>query len=129
MLHRYRVAMVRPGREQLAGHVEVDEGYVGGVESRAQGRKTETKVIVAIAVEIKHPTGATRGSAACSAAACSSKPSRPSPSPYRSLVVNPNPTGRRSPLPSRPGRVAAVPAVHRAWRQNAATTGLPDSNG
>ena len=49
MLHRYRVAMVCP-REQLAGHVEVDEGYVGGVERRTQGRKTETKAIVAIAV-------------------------------------------------------------------------------
>ena len=57
MLHRYRVAMVRPRRERLAGHVEVDEGYVGGVETSAQGRKTETKAIVAIAVEIRHPKG------------------------------------------------------------------------
>jgi len=32
MLHRFRVAMVRPGREHLSGHVEVDEAYVGGVE-------------------------------------------------------------------------------------------------
>jgi hypothetical protein len=51
------------------------------------------------------------------------------PVTYRSLVVNPNATGRRSPLPSRPGRVATVPAVHRPWRANAANTGLPDSNG
>jgi transposase-like protein len=57
MLHRYRVAMVRPGRERLSGHVEVDEGYVGGVESGVGGRKTETKAIVAIAVEIKNPKG------------------------------------------------------------------------
>ena len=57
MLHRYRAAMVRPGRERLAGHVEVDEGYVGGVESGVGGRKTETKAIVAIAVEIKNPKG------------------------------------------------------------------------
>jgi len=57
MLHRYRAAMVRPRRDRLAGHVEVDEGYVGGVESTAQGRKTESKAIVAIAVEIKHPKG------------------------------------------------------------------------
>ena len=57
MLHRYRAAMVRPGRERLAGHVEVDEGYLGGVEGGVDGRKTETKAIVAIAVEIKHPKG------------------------------------------------------------------------
>ena len=57
MLHRYRAAMVRPGRERLAGHFEVDEGYLGGVEGGVDGRKTETKAIVAIAVEIKHPKG------------------------------------------------------------------------
>ena len=38
MLHRYREAMVRPGRERLRGHVEVDETYVGGVEE--QRRRT-----------------------------------------------------------------------------------------
>ena len=57
MLHRYRAAMVRPGRERLAGHVEVDDGYRGGVEGGVDGRKTETKAIVAIAVEIKHRKG------------------------------------------------------------------------
>src|SRR5712691_1822296 len=34
MLHRLRVAMVRPGRERLTGRVEVDETYVGGEEGR-----------------------------------------------------------------------------------------------
>ena len=57
MLHRYRTAMVRPGRERLAGHVEVDEAYLGGVEGGVFGRQTDTKAIVAIAVEIKHPRG------------------------------------------------------------------------
>ena len=57
MLHRYRVVMVRPRGERLTGHVEVDEGYVGGVESSGRGRRTETKAIVAIAVEIKDPKG------------------------------------------------------------------------
>jgi transposase-like protein len=42
---------------QLAGHVEVDEVYVGGVEGRVRGRKTETKAIVAIAAEIENPKG------------------------------------------------------------------------
>ena len=234
MLHRYRVAMVRPGREQLAGHVEVDEGYVGGVKSRVQGRKTETKAIVAIAVEVKHPKGFGRirlkhvpdvtadsllpfideavepGATVHTDGwqAYWNLPERgfehgrtvmrqqsdpahlvmpgvhrvasllqrwllgthqgrvshehldaylneftfrfnrrnsrrrgllfyrlleqavaADPITYRSLVVNPTPTGRRSPRPSRPGRVAHVPAVHRPWRENAAATGLPDSNG
>ena len=57
MLHRYRTAMVRPGRERLAGHVEVDEAYPGGVEGGVFGRQTDTKAIVAIAVEVKHPRG------------------------------------------------------------------------
>jgi transposase-like protein len=57
MLHRYRLAMVRPGRERLDGWVEVDEAYVGGVEGAVHGRETATKSIVAIAVEIKSPKG------------------------------------------------------------------------
>ena len=57
MLHRFRVAMVRPGRERLSGHVEVDEAYVGGVEEGVAGRETQTKSIVAIAVEIRNPKG------------------------------------------------------------------------
>jgi transposase-like protein len=57
MLHRFRVAMVRPGRERLSGHVEVDEAYVGGLEEGVGGRQTQTKSIVAIAVEIRNPKG------------------------------------------------------------------------
>ena len=57
MLHRYRSAMVRPGRERLTGLVEVDEAYLGGVEGGVFGRQTDTKAIVAIAVEVKQPRG------------------------------------------------------------------------
>ena len=57
MLHRFRLAMVRPARERLSGWVEVDEAYVGGVEGGVDGRETATKSIVAIAVEIKPPKG------------------------------------------------------------------------
>ncbi len=57
MLHRLRVVMVRPGRERLGGHIEVDETYVGGVEEGVAGRETQTKLIVAIAVEIRNPKG------------------------------------------------------------------------
>jgi transposase-like protein len=48
---------VRPDREPLSGRVEVDETYVGGLESSAKGRQTETKSRVAIAVELHEPKG------------------------------------------------------------------------
>ncbi len=57
MLHRYRQAMVRPGRERLAGQVEVDETYIGGEEPGRHGRRTTKKAIVAIAVEVRKPRG------------------------------------------------------------------------
>ena len=57
MIHRFRTAMVRPGRDQLVGTVEVDAIYVGGVETGGHGRQTETKSIVVIAVELREPKG------------------------------------------------------------------------
>jgi len=57
LLHRLRVAMVRPGRERLTGRVEVDETYVGGEEEGVRGRQTQEKSIVAIAVELHEPKG------------------------------------------------------------------------
>jgi transposase-like protein len=50
-LHKLRSAMVRPGRDCLAGAIEVDETYVGGPEEGKRGRETETKAIVAVAAE------------------------------------------------------------------------------
>lgn len=50
-LHKLRRAMVRSGREQLYGKIEVDETLVGGV-SRG-GRGHEEKVLVGIAAEIR----------------------------------------------------------------------------
>lgn len=49
-LHKLRRAMVRPGRDQLSGLIEVDETYVGGPEKRP-GRGADTKTLVVIAVE------------------------------------------------------------------------------
>lgn len=62
MLHRFRRAMVRPDRERLKGHVEIDETYVAitdrAVPISAVGRKNKTsKVLVVIAVEILQPKG------------------------------------------------------------------------
>jgi transposase-like protein len=58
MLHRLRSVLVRPGRERLAGTVEVDETYIGGLEEGlAGGRARGKKVLTAIAVEVREPKG------------------------------------------------------------------------
>ena len=53
-LHKLRRAMVRPGRDRLTGYVEADETYIGGVHpGRVRGgRRTDTKALVAVAVEV-----------------------------------------------------------------------------
>jgi transposase-like protein len=57
-LHKMRHAMVRPGRDQLCGRVEVDEIYVGGSDVGGKpGRGSERKKIVVIAVEVHLPKG------------------------------------------------------------------------
>ena len=53
-LHKLRRAMVRPGRDRLAGRVEVDETYIGGVNEGQKGRPrpgASRKVLVVIAAE------------------------------------------------------------------------------
>jgi transposase-like protein len=50
-LHKLRRAMVRPGRDRLAGELEVDETFVGGTDASKPGRSAGGKAIVAIAVE------------------------------------------------------------------------------
>jgi transposase-like protein len=52
-LHKLRRAMVRPGRDQLTGAVEVDETYVGGIGTKVLGRGAKRKTIVAIAAEVR----------------------------------------------------------------------------
>jgi transposase-like protein len=52
-LHKLRRAMVRAGRDQLSGEVEVDETYVGGVGTKVRGRGAKRKTIVAIAAEVR----------------------------------------------------------------------------
>jgi len=53
MFHKLRAAMVRPGRDQLNGLVEVDETYVGGERPGRVGRGALGKVIVVGAVDIR----------------------------------------------------------------------------
>ena len=43
--------MVRPGRDRLAGRIEVDETFVGGLEEGVRGRQTEAKALVVIAAQ------------------------------------------------------------------------------
>ena len=62
MLHRFRRAMVRPGRDMLGGLVEVDETFIA-IGDKAQSvnakvRKSHTaKTLVVIAVEMIQPKG------------------------------------------------------------------------
>ena len=53
-LHKFRRAMVRPDRDQLAGLVEVDETLLGAREHRGKrvGRSTINKAVVVVAVEL-----------------------------------------------------------------------------
>jgi transposase-like protein len=54
MLHKLRRAMVRPGRELLKAHVEVDETYLGGPEAGLRGgRQLLDKALVVAAVEVR----------------------------------------------------------------------------
>ena len=50
-LHKFRRAMVRPGRELLSGRVEVDECYIGAPEEELRGRGNVDKALVVVAVE------------------------------------------------------------------------------
>jgi transposase-like protein len=54
MLQKLRRAMVAPERTQLRGEVEVDEGFVGGVDPRRRaGRARVGKRLVVVAVEVR----------------------------------------------------------------------------
>ncbi len=62
MLHRFRHAMVRVGRDRLKGLVEVDEAYIAISDREnpisAVRRKNQTsKIMIGLAVEILQPKG------------------------------------------------------------------------
>lgn len=50
-LHKLRRAMVRPGRDRLAGTVEVDEVYIGGEKPGKRGRGASGKALVLVAAQ------------------------------------------------------------------------------
>jgi len=51
-IHKLRRAMVRPGRDQLSGIVEVDETYIGGGKPGKRGRGAAGKALVVIAAQL-----------------------------------------------------------------------------
>jgi len=51
-MHKLRWAMVRPGRDQLSGIVEVDETYIGGGKPGKRGRGAAGKALVVIAAQL-----------------------------------------------------------------------------
>jgi hypothetical protein len=58
LLHRLRSVLVRPGRDLLAGTVEVDETFIGGEEPGLRGGWARgKKSLVGIAVEVREPKG------------------------------------------------------------------------
>jgi len=58
LLHRLRAVLVRPGRDRLAGNVEVDETYIGGEEPGLRGGRAQgKKVLTGVAVEVREPKG------------------------------------------------------------------------
>ena len=50
-LHKLRRAMVRPGRDRLAGVVETDEIYIGGPRAGKRGRGAAGKSLVVVMVQ------------------------------------------------------------------------------
>lgn len=50
-LHKLRRAMVRPGRDRLAGTIELDEIYIGGEKHGKRGRGAEGKALVLVAAQ------------------------------------------------------------------------------
>lgn len=60
MLHRFRTAMVNPGREKLHGTVEVDESFIAIADKETKRKKAHTwsaKVCVIIGIEKIQPKG------------------------------------------------------------------------
>ena len=49
-LHKLRRAMVRPGRDRLSGHIEIDETLIGGLGG-GRGRSTKRKALIIVAAE------------------------------------------------------------------------------
>jgi transposase-like protein len=50
-LHKLRRAMVRPGRDRLAGTIELDDVFIGGERHGKRGRGADGKIMVLVAAQ------------------------------------------------------------------------------
>jgi len=74
-MHKLRRAMVRPGRDRLAGVVEVDETFLGGPRPGKRGRGAAGKTLVLIAAQADgHKMGRIRLARIADASAASLEP-------------------------------------------------------
>ncbi len=73
-LHKLRRAMVRPGRDRLAGVVETDEIYIGGPRSGKRGRGAVGKRLVVMVQESPQGLGRIRLARVPDASAASLEP-------------------------------------------------------
>lgn len=64
-LHKFRRAMVRPGRDLLSGEVEVDETFVGGLDEGGGRRHIGKKALVVVAAEVRGGRGTGRVRLGC----------------------------------------------------------------
>ena len=51
-LQKLRIAMIRPGRDRLAGDVEADEAFLGGPRPGKRGRGAAGKVLLSVIVQV-----------------------------------------------------------------------------
>ena len=51
-LQKLRTAMVRPGRDRLAGTVEADEAYLGATKPGKRGRGAAGKALVSVIAQV-----------------------------------------------------------------------------
>lgn len=54
-LQKLRIAMIRPGRERLAGEVEADEAFWGGPKPGKRGRGAAGKVLISVIAQVEGP--------------------------------------------------------------------------
>lgn len=100
MLHKLRRAMINPEREPLTGEVEVDEGFVGGVEAglrggRARGTKPLLSWVLkpaALAADgSAWPSSTTRRTPMAAFQTLLGLQSQQPPTTYRQIVARPEP--------------------------------------
>lgn len=107
LLHKLRRAMRRPERDRIAGTVEVDEAYIGGVDSRQRGGRQHDSNKSILASTVEGRRSRSKGSVPAVSVSPWCRTSRLSPSPA-SCERQSNPAASSSPTPGR--------ATHRCAR-------------